>query len=144
MPGVTARLPTMVKCTTTSVGSWKAYMLSITVLLSMLQLSNQVQIQISTPSTCGVAICFAIDDSGSIGSTPFQSARTFVKEVITQVSAISPGEMVAQYHCRGMRAQHTAGQSPKVVHGPWCTASLTEPSTVPYGHQHAFVHSNGV
>ncbi|KAF8062665.1 LEC14B protein [Scenedesmus sp. PABB004] len=41
---------------------------------------------------CGVAICFVIDASGSIGSTGFAQAKQFVVDVMNQTSAVADTE----------------------------------------------------
>lgn len=41
--------------------------------------------------SCGIAVCFAIDASGSIGSTNFQKSKLFVVNVIDGVSTIATG-----------------------------------------------------
>lgn len=47
--------------------------------------------------TCGVAICFAIDESGSIGSTNFAKSKEFVIDVIDGVSGVASGEGASQW-----------------------------------------------
>lgn len=62
------------------------------VVIALLLGSLQVSIAQSAGNTCGVAICFAIDESGSIGSADFPKATRFVRDVITGVSEIATGE----------------------------------------------------
>lgn len=54
--------------------------------------SLQVSSAQSTGNTCGVAICFAIDKSASIGAANFPKAQEFVVDVINGVSDIATGE----------------------------------------------------
>lgn len=59
-------------------------------LLGSLQLSSA-----QSGNTCGVAICFAIDESGSIGSADFPKTTRFVRDVIRGVSEIATGRQVS-------------------------------------------------
>lgn len=41
--------------------------------------------------TCGVAICFAIDESGSVGSDNFAKSKKFIIDLIDAVSDVATG-----------------------------------------------------
>jgi hypothetical protein len=52
----------------------------------------------ATGGTCGVAVCFAIDESSSQSPANFAQAMQFVKDVVGNISQVS-SEWVAQQYC---------------------------------------------
>lgn len=45
-------------------------------------------------NTCGIAVCFAIDKSGSIGTSNFPKTQQFIIDVIDGVSEVADGELI--------------------------------------------------